>query len=147
MCGIAGFLTGASSGIARELADVSSRMDACLQHRGPDDHGAWIDEECGVALVHRRLSILDLSPAGHQPMISDDGRFVIIYNGEVYSHQLIAAELTARGHKFRGHSDTEVILNSFAANGKGPRAPLRWPCSQFVHCACFPANRTCLKTA
>jgi asparagine synthase (glutamine-hydrolysing) len=120
MCGIAGFLTDASSGLARELADVSSAMDVCLQHRGPDDHGVWIDEECGVALVHRRLSILDLSPAGHQPMISDDGRFVIIYNGEVYSHQPIAAELTARGHKFRGHSDTEVILNSFAANGIEP---------------------------
>jgi asparagine synthase (glutamine-hydrolysing) len=120
MCGIAGFLTGGSSGLARELADVSSAMDACLQHRGPDDHGVWIDEECGAALVHRRLSILDLSPAGHQPMISDDGRFVIIYNGEVYSHQPIAAELSARGHKFRGHSDTEVILNSFAANGIEP---------------------------
>jgi asparagine synthase (glutamine-hydrolysing) len=120
MCGIAGFLTGASNGLARELADVSSAMNACLQHRGPDDHGVWMDEECGVALVHRRLSILDLSPAGHQPMISDDGRFVIIYNGEVYSHQPIAAELTADGHKFRGHSDTEVILNSFAENGIEP---------------------------
>ncbi len=120
MCGIAGFLTGASSGLARELADVSSAMDACLQHRGPDDHGVWIDEESGVALIHRRLSILDLSPAGHQPMISDDGRFVIIYNGEVYSHQPIAVELMARGHTFRGHSDTEVILNSFAINGIEP---------------------------
>jgi asparagine synthase (glutamine-hydrolysing) len=120
MCGIAGFLTGASSGRARELADVSSAMDACLQHRGPDDHGVWVDEESGVALVHRRLSILDLSPAGHQPMVSADGRFVIIYNGEVYSHQPIAAELAARGHHFRGHSDTEVILNSFAENGIEP---------------------------
>src|SRR5712691_2824874 len=117
MCGIAGFLTGASGGLARQLADVSSAMDVCLQHRGPDDHGIWIDEESGVALVHRRLSILDLSPAGHQPMISADGRFVIIYNGEVYSHQPIAAELAARGHKFHGHSDTEVIANSFAVNG------------------------------
>jgi asparagine synthase (glutamine-hydrolysing) len=120
MCGIAGFLTGASDGRARELAEVSSAMDACLQHRGPDDHGIWIDEESGVALVHRRLSILDLSPAGHQPMISADGRFVIIYNGEVYSHQPIAAELAARGYHFRGHSDTEVILNSFAENGIEP---------------------------
>src|SRR5262249_5025308 len=120
MCGIAGFLTGISSGIARELADVSSAMNTCLQHRGPDDHGVWIDEECGAALVHRRLSILDLSPAGHQPMISADGRFVIIYNGEVYSHQPIAAELAARGHHFRGHSDTEVIVNSFAENGIEP---------------------------
>ena len=81
MCGIAGFLTGISCGIARELADVSSAMNACLQHRGPDDQGVWIDEECGVALAHRRLSILDLTPAGHQPMISADGRYVIIYNG------------------------------------------------------------------
>jgi asparagine synthase (glutamine-hydrolysing) len=120
MCGIAGFLTGASDGRARELAEVSSAMDACLQHRGPDDHGVWVDEQSGVALVHRRLSILDLSPAGHQPMISTDGRFVIIYNGEVYSHQPIAAELAARGHHFRGHSDTEVIVNSFAENGIEP---------------------------
>jgi asparagine synthase (glutamine-hydrolysing) len=117
MCGIAGFLTGASGGFASQLAEVSSAMDVCLQHRGPDDHGVWIDEESSVALVHRRLSILDLSPAGHQPMISADGRFVIIYNGEIYSHQPIAAELAARGHKFHGHSDTEVIVNSFAVNG------------------------------
>src|SRR5690242_21909347 len=111
MCGIAGFITGASNGIAREFAEVSSAMDASLQHRGPDDHGTWMDEASGVALVFRRLSILDLSSAGHQPMISADGRFVIVYNGEVYSHQAIAAELTARGHRFHGHSDTEVILN------------------------------------
>src|SRR5215468_1202384 len=120
MCGIAGFLTGISSGMARELADVSSAMNACLQHRGPDDHGVWMDEDSGVALAHRRLSILDLTPAGHQPMISADGRYVIIYNGEVYSHQPIAAELAAQGHRFNGHSDTEVILNAFAVNGIGP---------------------------
>jgi asparagine synthase (glutamine-hydrolysing) len=120
MCGIAGFVNGASEELARELADVSSAMDACLQHRGPDDHGVWVDQDCGVALVHRRLSILDLSPAGHQPMLSADGRFVIIYNGEIYSHQPIAAELAARGYHFRGHSDTEVIVNSFAENGIEP---------------------------
>src|SRR3974390_2588629 len=117
MCGIAGFITGPSNGIARELAEVSSAMGACLQPRGPDDHGVWVDDESGVALIHRRLSILDLSPRGHQPMFSADGRFVIIYNGEVYSHQPIAAELAARGYHFRGHSDTEVIVNSFAEKG------------------------------
>jgi asparagine synthase (glutamine-hydrolysing) len=117
MCGIAGFLNGASNELSRELGEVSSAMKVSLQHRGPDDHGVWIDENAGVALVHRRLSILDLSPAGHQPMISADERFVIIYNGEVYSYQPIAAELAASGIKFRGHSDTEAILNSFAVNG------------------------------
>ena len=117
MCGIAGFLNGAPNDLARELDEVSSAMNVSLQHRGPDDHGVWIDANAGVALVHRRLSILDLSPAGHQPMISADERFVIIYNGEVYSYQPIAAELAASGLKFRGHSDTEIILNSFAVNG------------------------------
>jgi asparagine synthase (glutamine-hydrolysing) len=120
MCGIAGFLTGASNDLSRELAEVSSAMNVSLQHRGPDDHGVWIDEDAGVALAHRRLSILDLSPAGHQPMISADGRFVIVYNGEVYSYQPIAAELAGSGHTFRGHSDTEVIVNSFAVNGIEP---------------------------
>jgi asparagine synthase (glutamine-hydrolysing) len=117
MCGIAGFLNGAPNDLARELEEVSSAMNVSLQHRGPDDHGVWVDANSGVALVHRRLSILDLSPAGHQPMISANERFVIIYNGEVYSYQPIAAELAASGLKFRGHSDTEVILNSFAVNG------------------------------
>jgi asparagine synthase (glutamine-hydrolysing) len=117
MCGIAGFLNGASNELSRELGEISSAMNISLQHRGPDDHGVWFDENAGVALVHRRLSILDLSPAGHQPMISADERFVIIYNGEVYSYQPIAAELAASGIKFRGHSDTEAILNSFAVNG------------------------------
>jgi len=92
-------------------------MNVSLQHRGPDDHGVWIDEDASVALAHRRLSILDLSPAGHQPMISADGRFVIVYNGEVYSYQPIASELAASGIRFHGHSDTEVIVNSFAVNG------------------------------
>src|SRR5260370_29250077 len=117
MCGIAGFLTGASGGLARQLADVSSAVDVCLQVRGREDDGVGIDGESGVALVHRRLSILDLSPAGHQPMISADGPLVILNNREVYSHQPIAAELAARGHSFHGHSDTEVIVNSFAVNG------------------------------
>jgi asparagine synthase (glutamine-hydrolysing) len=117
MCGIAGFLNGASNEITRELGEVSSAMNISLKHRGPDDHGVWIDEKAGIALVHRRLSVLDLSPAGHQPMISADERFVIIYNGEVYSYQPVAAELAASGLKFRGHSDTEVILNSFAVSG------------------------------
>lgn len=92
-------------------------MDVSLEHRGPDDHGIWVDAEAGVALVHRRLSIVDLSPAGHQPMHSADGRFVIVYNGEVYSHLPIRTEIEATGHRFRGHSDTEVLLESIARYG------------------------------
>jgi asparagine synthase (glutamine-hydrolysing) len=120
MCGIAGFV-GASPQSTLGNADVvAEAMAASLAHRGPDDQGIWTDPEAGTALIHRRLSIIDLSPAGHQPMVSADGRFIISYNGEVYSYQPIAAELAARGWKFRGHSDTEVILESFAANGIEP---------------------------
>jgi asparagine synthase (glutamine-hydrolysing) len=117
MCGIAGFIAGRAQGAARSIDDLAASMSETVRHRGPDDDGVWIDAEAGVALVHRRLSIVDLSPAGHQPMISADGRYVIIYNGEVYSHEEIRPSLTARGVSFRGHSDTEVMLESFAAFG------------------------------
>jgi asparagine synthase (glutamine-hydrolysing) len=83
-------------------------MASTLARRGPDDSGAWVDEACGVALAHRRLSILDLSPEGHQPMPSSDGRYVIAFNGEIYNHAELRAELT--GYPWRGHSDTEVML-------------------------------------
>jgi asparagine synthase (glutamine-hydrolysing) len=114
MCGIAGFI-GVASG--SDIGTIAEAMAKSIAYRGPDDQGIWTDNECETALVHRRLSIIDLSAAGHQPMLSADGRYVISYNGEVYSFQPIAAELAARGHKFRGHSDTEVILESFAVNG------------------------------
>jgi len=117
MCGIAGFVGAASKLAGGNVNAVAQQMAASLAHRGPDDEGIWTDAEAGAAVVHRRLSIIDLSPAGHQPMISADGRFIITYNGEVYSYQPIGAELAARGCKFRGHSDTEVILESFALNG------------------------------
>ena len=96
MCGIAGFV-GTSPKTTLGNADaVAEAMAASLAHRGPDDQGIWTDPEAGTALIHRRLSIIDLSPAGHQPMVSADGRFIISYNGEVYSYQPIAAELVAR---------------------------------------------------
>ena len=116
MCGIAGFLTNGAAN-SNELGDICAGMSTALRHRGPDDEGVWIDAESGVSLVHRRLSIVDLSPAGHQPMVSADGRFLIIYNGEVYNFQPLRAELEAKGRVFRGHSDTEVILESIADCG------------------------------
>jgi len=115
MCGIAGALNAASS--RDQLERNALAMANSLAHRGPDDHGLWSDPETGVALTHRRLSIVDLSPAGHQPMISADGRFIITYNGEIYNFRELRPELEARGIKFRGHSDTEVMLEAFAAYG------------------------------
>jgi asparagine synthase (glutamine-hydrolysing) len=123
MCGIAGFIAGHSQGPALQLSDICAKMNGSLQHRGPDDDGVWIDAEAGVALVHRRLSIVDLSSTGHQPMISADGRYVLTYNGEVYNYEEIRPSLTARGVLFRGHSDTEVMLESIAAFGIGATLP------------------------
>src|SRR5215212_1087086 len=117
MCGIAGIF--AERGLAPRIVE---RILAPIAHRGPDDHGVWTDEAAGIGLVHRRLAIVDLSPAGHQPMHSADGRFVISYNGEIYNHLAIRAELEATGHQFRGHSDTEVILESVARYGVGVTA-------------------------
>lgn len=118
MCGIAGFVTDpARQSSADQVNAIAKAMDLSLEHRGPDGHDVWIDMAAGIALVHRRLAIVDLSPAGHQPMHSADGRYVISYNGEVYSHLAIRADIEAEGHTFRGHSDTEVILESVARYG------------------------------
>ena len=109
MCGITGFLTSAPNSEI-ELTFVVSRMTGQLVHRGPDDCGIWADAGAGVALGHRRLAILDLSPEGHQPMHSESGRYVIVFNGEVYNFEALRSELESRTHFFRGHSDTEVML-------------------------------------
>ncbi|GAB6068181.1 asparagine synthase (glutamine-hydrolyzing) [Methylothermus subterraneus] len=114
MCGIAGFLDHRS---AAELARTAAAMAATLRHRGPDDVGVWTDPAAGVALAHRRLAILDRSPAGHQPMESACGRYVLTYNGEIYNHPELRAELSALGHAFRGHSDTEVLVEALAEWG------------------------------
>ncbi|HEX5237408.1 MAG TPA: asparagine synthase (glutamine-hydrolyzing), partial [Sphingomicrobium sp.] len=93
-----------------------SSMAGVLAHRGPDDEGIWVDDDCAIAFVHRRLSIVDLSAAGHQPMFSSDGRLVITFNGEIYNHLEIRAELEAAGAApeggWRGHSDTETLLEA-----------------------------------
>jgi asparagine synthase (glutamine-hydrolysing) len=112
MCGFAGILT--TTGFREDaLADCVRRMTVPLAHRGPDDGGIWTNEAAGVALGFRRLAILDLSPQGHQPMASASGRFVIVFNGELYNFKDIRSELERRGFRFRGHSDTEVILAAF----------------------------------
>jgi asparagine synthase (glutamine-hydrolysing) len=113
MCGLAGFWL--SENIAHSTADLCSlvgRMADALRLRGPDDSGAWADETIGIALGHRRLAVVDLSPAGHQPMLSNSGRFVITFNGEIYNHLAIREELEAQGvaSEWRGHSDTETLL-------------------------------------
>jgi asparagine synthase (glutamine-hydrolysing) len=116
MCGIAGVLTSVI-GAREPLERNAVAMADSLAHRGPDDQGLWSDPGAGIALAHRRLSIVDLSSTGHQPMTSADGRFVITYNGEIYNFQDMRPELEARGARFRGHSDTEVILEAFSAYG------------------------------
>jgi len=105
MCGIAGLW---STSVGADVAEIAARMSAQLIHRGPDDAGVWSDSAGNVALAHRRLSILDLSPEGHQPMRSHDGRYVIVFNGEIYNH--LELRRTLEGVEWCGHSDTEVLL-------------------------------------
>jgi asparagine synthase (glutamine-hydrolysing) len=110
VCGIAGFLDGSRSVAADEAVARTRAMSDAVAHRGPDDSDVWVDAAAGIGLGHRRLSIIDLSPLGRQPMHSADGRYVISYNGEVYNFAELRAELAARGHCFRSSSDTEVML-------------------------------------
>jgi asparagine synthase (glutamine-hydrolysing) len=117
MCGIAGFFTLPKSRPAHEMNAIVTSMTDAIMLRGPDDAGAWVDSDAGVAFGHRRLSILDLSPLGHQPMTSANGRFVIVFNGEVYNFQDLRSELEPLGHSWRGYSDTEVMLAAFCEWG------------------------------
>lgn len=116
MCGIAGFLQRTAE-VDEPLERLAQTMADTLTHRGPDDSGTWADSAAGIALGHRRLSIIDLSAAGHQPMLSANGRFVVSYNGEIYNHVDLRKELESQGSVFRGHSDTEVIVEGFAQWG------------------------------
>lgn len=114
MCGLSGFWQTAAA--SRESLDAVARgMADSLAHRGPDDSGVWVHQAAGIALSHRRLSIVDLSPAGHQPMRSASGRYVIVFNGELYNFRALRAELERLDPNlpWRGHSDTEVMLAAF----------------------------------
>jgi asparagine synthase (glutamine-hydrolysing) len=117
MCGLTGFLEFARQSTKDELLAQVSGMAETLFHRGPDDKGAWVDAEAGIALGFRRLSIVDLSPAGRQPMHSACGRYVTVFNGEIYNYKLLRQDLQARGHVFRSHSDTEVLLAAISRWG------------------------------
>ncbi|MBN9412883.1 MAG: asparagine synthase (glutamine-hydrolyzing) [Candidatus Paracaedimonas acanthamoebae] len=117
MCGIAGFLDFSRATSSDLMKKQISQMTASLSHRGPDDEGIWNEVEQGIALGMRRLAVQDLSPAGHQPMISKDGRYVIVYNGEIYNAPELRQLLEKEGFNFRGHSDTEVILEACARWG------------------------------
>ncbi|HEY9572864.1 MAG TPA: asparagine synthetase B, partial [Pusillimonas sp.] len=116
MCGLTGFHTPAPNAALRSTA---LHMADALTHRGPDDAGVWADEACGLVLAHRRLSVLELSAAGHQPMQSPDQRYVIAFNGEIYNHLDLRRQLDADGRapNWRGHSDTETLLACASAWG------------------------------
>jgi len=108
VCGISGIWQGSESD--SQPLNVVEKMTDALTHRGPDSHGYWSSEDAGIAFGHRRLSIQDLSPAGHQPMHSHSSRYTIVFNGEIYNFNELSARLTSDGHSFNGHSDTEVML-------------------------------------
>lgn len=109
MCGIAGLFSTDTLAADETLEDLR-RMATAIAHRGPDDKGFWLEVQHGIAFCHRRLSIVDLSPLGHQPMTSANGRYTITFNGEIYNYRELRTELIAHGHTFRGSSDTEVLL-------------------------------------
>lgn len=117
MCGVSGFLLSSQFSNAA-LQSLQSKI-AAIKHRGPDDSGTWFDEKQGIALGHTRLAIVDLSPAGHQPMASACDRYVIAFNGEIYNHLELRAQLESQGSApaWRGHSDTETLLACFSAWG------------------------------
>src|SRR6266566_4980002 len=120
MCGIAGCLDRSQRTEAAQLQATAQHMADAIRHRGPDDHGVWVDAAAGLALSHRRLSIIDVSPLGHQPMHSPCGRYVIVFNGEIYNFRALRRELEGLRRSFRGHSDTEVMLGAITEWGLVP---------------------------
>jgi asparagine synthase (glutamine-hydrolysing) len=117
VCGFVGFINSSSSMDRETLTSLVEKMTAPIFQRGPDDLGIQVEPASGLAFGFRRLSILDLSPEGHQPMTSRNGRYTMVFNGEIYNYQEIRDEMLARGQAFRGHSDTEVLLAAFTEWG------------------------------
>jgi asparagine synthase (glutamine-hydrolysing) len=111
MCGLAGFY-------GRFPPELLGEMSGLVAHRGPDDHGTWSDPAAGVAFAHRRLSIVDLSPDGRQPMTNEDGTLRLMVNGEIYNQGELRAELQVRGHRFRSRSDVEPVLHLYEEEGE-----------------------------
>jgi len=107
MCGIAGLINLNGDPISPVLIQ---RMTDSISHRGPDGEGQWVEGNVGIG--HRRLAIIELSPSGHQPMLSPDGRWILTYNGEIYNFRELRSELEAKGHQFRSTSDSEVVLHA-----------------------------------
>src|SRR5687767_14101210 len=112
MCGIAG-IVGSGSAASRE--EVVRAMTGAIRHRGPDDEGFWHDDRC--SLGHRRLSIIDLSPAGRNPMGNEDGSVQVVFNGEIYAYEETRRRLAASGHTLRSRTDTEVIVHLYEDHG------------------------------
>jgi asparagine synthase (glutamine-hydrolysing) len=130
MCGIAGIIN--FRGNAVEPAEIS-RLTNLLAHRGPDGEGTWFNGNRSIAFGHRRLAIIDPGPGGYQPMLSADGRYVIIFNGEIYNFLELRRELKALGALFRTESDTEVILEAWRLWREGmlPRFNGMWALAIF----------------
>ncbi len=126
MCGLAGFWSPSATSTVDQLIDTAGRMSDAIAHRGPDDRGVWADAPAGIAMGFRRLAIIDLTPSGHQPMDSAGGRFVVTFNGEIYNFQDLRHELAAQGARFRGTSDTEVMLAGFERWGPAATFPRLW---------------------
>ena len=125
MCGIVGIYDLTASTPQEQLLATATAMADTVAHRGPDDAGVWADERAGLALGHRRLAIRDLSPTGHQPMVSSCGRYVIVYNGEIYSQDAIVRDLGARVRTLRGHLRAVQFL--FGGAGASRQTPKRSP--------------------
>ena len=123
MCGICGVVAYGWHG--GEDPAVLERMREAMTHRGPDDAGAWLSADGRVALGHRRLSIVDLTSAGHQPMTNEDDSLWVVFNGEIYNHAELRLELEARGHRYRSHTDTETLLHLYEEYGTGMLERLR----------------------